>query len=93
VYLDDIYFDNTRARVEIGNASTWNSCTRRELQVATAWSNTGVTFTVSPGVFNSGAQAYLYVVDAQGVANSQGFPITLGEGAAAPEPPQNVTVQ
>lgn len=93
VYLDDIYFDNTRARVEIGNASSWNSCTRRELQVATAWSSNGVTFTVSPGAFNAGAQAYLYVVDAQGVANSQGFPITLGQGTAAPEPPQNVTVQ
>lgn len=93
VYLDDIYFDRTRARVEIGNASRWSDCSRRELQVATSWSNNGIEFTVSPGVFNPGAQVWLYVVDGQGVVNEQGYPVTLGQGAPAPETPQNVTVQ
>lgn len=93
IYLDDLYFDRTRARVEIGNASRWSDCSRRELQVPVSWSNNNIAFTVTPGAFTSGTQAYLYVVDAQGVTNEQGYPITLGQGSPAPETPQNVTVQ
>jgi hypothetical protein len=93
VYLDDIYFDRTRARVEIGNAARWTDCSHREIQIPTGWSSNSIEFSVTPGSFNPGAQVYLYVVDAQGVANEFGYPVILGEGSAAPETPQNVTVR
>jgi hypothetical protein len=93
IYLDDLYFDQTRARIEIGNAARWSDCSHRELQIPAAWSNNSIEFTVTPGSFNAGSPVYLYVVDAQGVVNEQGYPVTLGQGSPAPEAPQNITVQ
>ena len=81
-YFADIYFDNTPQRVVICNNSTYSSCTVREIQIPTAWSDTSITATVNAGVFASDATAYLFVVDADGVA-SAGKEITFGEGAGS----------
>lgn len=75
MYVDDIYVDNTQARIEIGNAATWAACTRREIQIPTTWSNTSASFTVNRGALSDGA-AWVYVVHANG-RPSAGFPITL----------------
>ena len=80
VWVDDIYIDNTLARVEIGDAETWASCTHREVQIPSAWSDTSITFTANQGSFTNGEQVYLYVVDAGGKVNDEGFPITFGQG-------------
>jgi len=77
--IDDVYIDNTRARVEIGNASTWSGCTHREVQIPTSWSSGSITATVNQGSFADGASAYLYVVDAEGAASASGYPITIGQ--------------
>lgn len=66
VYMDQIYFDTTRQRVELGDASTWAACTHREIQPATAWSNTEITITGNAGTFANNDTAYLYVVTADG---------------------------
>lgn len=74
VYVDDVYIDRTQARVEIGNAPTWAQCTRREVQIPTAWSDSRITVSVHRGGFASGERAYLYVIDASGNA-SAGIPL------------------
>ncbi len=86
--FDDVYVDITQARVEIGDNATWEQCTYREIQIPSAWSDTSITVTVNQGAFKSGAQAYLYVVDADGNVNTSGFPITFAGG---PQPLTDLT--
>jgi hypothetical protein len=78
---DDVYFSGTQARVELGNAATWNACTRKEIQIPKAWGATSITAKPNYGAFNSGNTAYLYVVDSQGnISNGgQGVKITAGK--------------
>lgn len=87
-WLDDIYIQvGNRARIEIGNNSVWENCTRREIQVPTSWSDTSATFQVNQGGFNDGETAYVFLVDDNGIASS-GFPITFsGEAPADTTPP------
>jgi len=73
IYLDDIYFDVTRARVELGNASTWAGCTQREIQIPSSWSSSSVTITVNQGAFSGFGGKYVYVVDSEGRVNSNGY--------------------
>jgi hypothetical protein len=77
-YWDELYIDITKARVELGDASTWSSCTHREVQIPTAWSSDSITINVNQGSFQNAQQAYLYVVDSNGAVNQQGLPVTLG---------------
>jgi hypothetical protein len=75
IYVDDLYFDVTRARVEIGNASTWSGCTWREIQRPTAWSGSSITVVVNEGGFGSLSGKYVYVVDSEGNVNANGYGI------------------
>lgn len=84
-YWDEVYIDRTRARIEIGNASTWTASSHREIQIPTAWSNNSISFKVNQGSFSVGDKGYLYVIDATGVP-SVGFPITIGSGGGTPPP-------
>lgn len=85
-WWDELYVDFTQARVELGNASTWAACTHREIQVPTAWSSTTISCAVNQGTFAAGQQVWAYVVDANGVANSQGYPVTFS-GTFSDAPP------
>lgn len=76
-YWDNVYIDNTQARVELGNATTYAACTHREIQVPTAWSASQISFNFNAGTFGGGESAYLYVVTADGAVSS-GYPVTLG---------------
>ncbi|MBW2528283.1 MAG: hypothetical protein JRI23_29170 [Deltaproteobacteria bacterium] len=70
--IDDVYIDRTWARVELGDAADFDSCTRREVQVPSAWSDTEITITVNQGALPSLAGLYLFVIDDAGqVAHSQ----------------------
>lgn len=77
-FVDDVYVDRTRARVELGDAATWEDCTQREVQAATAWSNRSISVTVNKGAFADGQDLFLFVVDDNGNV-SNGYPVTLGE--------------
>ena len=66
VYMDQIYFDSTRQRVELGDAATWAACTKREVQVATSWSDTSISIDANAGAFSNGDTAYLYIIGADG---------------------------
>jgi hypothetical protein len=92
VHLDDLYFDNTRARVEIGNTASWSTNSRREIQIPRTWSSGSIEVTVNPGTFSTGQTAYIYVVDSQGRANAVGFPVVVGGGVVAPMPPSGLQV-
>jgi len=93
-FLDDVYFDNTQARVEIGNNAIFANCTHREIQVPTTWSASSIQISFNKGSFASGTKVYLFVVDASGNA-SNGFGITVGSsvagGGAPPTTPGGLT--
>ena len=82
IYTDDIYIDDTLARVEIGNAQTWGACTRREIQIPSSWSNNSITVKINQGMMPDG-RAYLFVVDGSGTS-SPGYPISFGGGDSQP---------
>jgi hypothetical protein len=84
-YWDDIYIDNSWARVVIGDNVDYDSCTHREIQIPTAWSDKTITVSVNQGTFKSGDTAYLFVVDANGNV-SNGYPITIGSGSGGGTP-------
>ena len=78
----------------MGNASTYDNSTHREIQIPTAWSNTGITIKVNIGIFASNQPAYIYVTDANGNVNNQGYPVIIGAATSAPAIPKNLkTVQ
>jgi hypothetical protein len=77
-WLDDLYLDCSRARIELGNAATWAACTHREIQPWTAWADGSVTVTVNHGTLPHGTQ-YLYAVKPDGTPfDANGHPVTLG---------------
>ena len=82
VYMDDLYVDDTWARVVLGNASTLSASTVREVQIPSAWSATSITITVNEGSLTSGDR-WLYVIDSSNVA-SAGFLITTVSGPGRP---------
>jgi hypothetical protein len=82
LYYDDIYIDNSWARVEIGDEPIYANCTHREIQPATAWADGEITITFNQGSFVADSTAYLFVIDSDGVA-SAGYEITIGEEPSA----------
>lgn len=91
-WADDVYLDKTWARVMIGNASTFSSSTKKEIQIPSAWSATSITVIFNQGAFARGDTVYLYVVDADGNVNSQGYPVVIGGGAQGLQAPTNLKV-
>jgi hypothetical protein len=83
-YWDDVYVDNTRARIEIGDQGTYAASSHREIQLPNAWSDNSISIRLNRGGFTNLEGLYLYVIDAQGNA-SPGFP--LSDSGAPPEVP------
>ncbi len=85
--FDDIFIDFSRARVEIGDASTWTATRKKEVQIPVSWADGRITVRVNSGEFAAGSTAYLYVVDSNGAVNERGLAVTIGAaGTAAPQP-------
>jgi hypothetical protein len=83
VEFSDYYADTTRARVEIGDSPKWADVTIREPQVATSWTSNRIQVVLYQGRLSEFSGKFLYVVDADGQVNPEGFPL----GAAPAEPP------
>jgi len=96
-YTDDTYISFTQARVMIGDASTFSGSTHREIQIPTAWSDNSIIVNINQGSYTSGTTAYLYVVDANGDVNTNGYPITINQDDpddnTAPAKPSGVSIQ
>lgn len=77
VYIDDIYINNTQARVELGDSATYSSCTHLEVQPVLSWSTGGnsIQFTLNKGTFSAGT-AWIFIINSDGVA-STGYPVTI----------------
>jgi|GEM_PF-795274 len=82
IWNDDVYIDTTQARVEISDSPTWNSATtsHREIQIPSAWSDASITITLNKGSFTNFNNAYLYVIDADGNVNTNGYLLSDGGG-------------
>lgn len=91
-WMDDIYVDNTFARVVIGNASTFAASSQREIQLPETWSNSAVTFKVNAGAFQVNQQLYLYVVDSTGAVNTNGYPVKIGTVTSTLNAPRNLSI-
>jgi|GEM_PF-1372304 len=65
MWVDNVYVDDTRARVEIGNQSTFSECTIREIQIPITWSSQQITATLNKGTLSTGTN-YLFVIDSSG---------------------------
>jgi len=90
VWVDDVYVDTTWARVILCNSENYSGCTKLAPQIPSAWSAQSITITVNQGPIQDLANAYLYVIDANGNVNPFGFPIPTDP---APEPPKNLRIQ
>jgi len=90
-WLDDAYLNDSWARIEICNNATFLRATHCEIQIPSSWSPSSITATVSQGSFSRGETAYLFVVDAKGKVNSEGFPITIGSSNAL-SPPKGLRI-
>jgi hypothetical protein len=88
-YFADLYFDTTAQRVMICNGSSWAARGLCEVQIPSAWLTTSAAITVNQGSFGDGSTAYLYVVDADGNANSNGYQVTFSSLC----PGQDVMIQ
>ncbi len=89
-YIDDVYISTSRARVELGNASTFTACTLREILVPQSWGSSVITATMRYNRFTPGSQAWLFVVDANGTP-SAGRQVTLGGSADTTPPSLGIT--
>jgi hypothetical protein len=75
IYSDDVYIDNTRSKVEIGDNSDYYSCARLDICPATAWANGSVTATLNSEPVPNGTN-YLFVMNDNGTP-SIGYEVTI----------------
>ncbi len=76
MYFDSIYLDDTWHRVVICPSKTWTDCRQREVQIPTSWNNTQIKVQLNQGGFDiTKSSLYIYVVDKDGIANTNGYPL------------------
>jgi len=86
-YIDDVYIDNTWARVELGDSSDYDFCTHREIQVPSAWSSDTITVSANVGSLGGVDELYLFVTDHDGNV-SDGFLVSgVFDGPGQPGTP------
>ncbi|MGC8898750.1 MAG: hypothetical protein ACP5ON_11040 [Bacteroidota bacterium] len=80
--VGEIYYDETLARVEISDQPVWDdsptSRVQREVQGRLlSWSDGEITFVLYQGAFESLSNKFIYVIDRDGQANTNGFPVPV----------------
>lgn len=78
--FDDVYIacgTSARARVEIGNKPIYDSCTNLTFAIPQNWTDILISAEFCEGSFNQGETAYVYVFDANGNHNLEGYPISI----------------
>jgi hypothetical protein len=67
--MDNLYIDDTQARVEICDATPWSSRLACDLAIPTSWSDSAITVTYkeqSLGTCSASNEQYVYVIDSSG---------------------------
>jgi hypothetical protein len=94
---DDIYIaigQNSAARIEIGNSSIYTNCTNLAICTVNTWSNTSISAVLRRSTLPACKTVYLFVVDADGSINTQGYPIRIVTDAGEPPcPPTGLKVK
>ncbi len=90
-YISDVYIDKTIAHVYLSDSpiSTWPDTaneTHTENQIAVNWNNNSISIILNQGSFLTGENLYLYVVNENGLVNTNGYPVTFGETTCAVDP-------
>lgn len=75
--LDDLYIDESRARVVMTDNATYASSTKWAVQPILTYSDTEITVTKSRQVFSIGESAFLHLFDDTGVLVSEGNAVTV----------------
>ncbi len=75
MYYDSLYLDDTWHHVVICKSKTWTTCGNREIQIPTTWTDTKIIIHTNLGGFNTESSLFLYVVNKDGVANDNGYPL------------------
>ncbi|WP_123635436.1 hypothetical protein [Marinobacter sp. R17] len=88
--MSDIYISNSRARIEVSDSPTYDPTSHRELLPYDSWSNGGIVAELTPAAQDMDTM-YLYVIDSNGDANKEGFPITGCE--KCPSPPASINIK
>lgn len=95
VYMDDIYVDTTRSRVEICDSALWSARNHCEIQIPqNTWNDSQIQIKLNKGTFTNSSSAYLYIIDENGNP-SAGYPITFASQTdfTAPAAPSGLSVQ
>ncbi|NTW27427.1 MAG: hypothetical protein HGA36_03815 [Candidatus Moranbacteria bacterium] len=90
IYFSDVYYDTSWARVEIGDNQIYNNCSHTEIQIPSSWSDNAIDIRINAGSFATNANAYLFVIDADGNA-SAGQLITIDGATSDATPPSAPT--
>jgi len=77
-WIDDLCFNNSWARVEVGNNAVYADCTERHIQAQTSWDTDEVVAAQNQGNFDDETTYYLFIIDEDNDP-SDGYAITFGE--------------
>ncbi len=75
MYYDSLYVDDTWHRVLICPEVTWSTRSNCEVQIPSVWNDSQVTVHVNKGGLDMSKTSYLYVIDKNGIANENGWPL------------------
>ncbi|WP_162628792.1 hypothetical protein [Marinobacter bohaiensis] len=92
IYYDNIYVDDSFHRVYLSDASSFSDAKNRIIQIPTDWSDSNVVVNINPGDFDL-SSAYVYVVDGNGDANSNGVRVCADDCPSPPNPPARIDIQ
>ena len=78
----EVYFDITLARIVIADSESFNMEDRNrfhyEMQIPTAWNETGASFKVKKGTFENNQNVWIFLFNSEGLM-SEGFMATFTE--------------
>lgn len=89
-YFSDMYIDYSLSRVVLANSATYSQATIVEVQPAVTWADGQVSINANLGRLAGSSTIYLFVFDANGVANSSGHRLA---GPPPPRAPASFIVQ
>ncbi|NLX17744.1 MAG: hypothetical protein GXY53_00475 [Desulfobulbus sp.] len=82
LYFDDVYIatgDGARARIEIGETSTYSACKKLAIMTPDTWQHNQIKATVRQGQFKNNDKIYLFVIDSDGKVSSGYGPLIIGQ--------------